>query len=238
MIIKKIIIDILTKLLGYNAKINLFLQNDLWIRFQNESTNTSFDYAKKNMRNAICFGNSDSKVILGYGLKQVSLDGLFLEFGVHDGTTSKIIAKAIKPKNIHGFDSFYGLPEDWSGNYILKEDFNLNGKIPKLPKNVIIHKGLFSKTLPDFNLDNKIAFIHIDCDIYESTKTVFNEIKDRITNGTIIVFDEYFNYPNWQEHEFKAFQEYVKENQIKYTYLALTGSGKVCVKILGVTRQT
>ena len=27
----------------------------------------------------------------------------------------------------------------------------------------------------------------------------------------MIVFDEYFNYPGWRGHEFKAFQEFVAE---------------------------
>ena len=37
--------------------------------------------------------------------------------------------------------------------------------------------------------------------------------------GTVIVFDEYLNYPGWQNHEFKAFQEFVKANNVRYTYL-------------------
>ena len=38
--------------------------------------------------------------------------------------------------------------------------------------------------------------------------------------GTVILFDEYFNFPNWERHEFKAFQEFVENYGIKYTYLA------------------
>ena len=40
-----------------------------------------------------------------------------------------------------------------------------------------------------------------------------------MVSGTIILFDEYFNYPNWEKHEFKAFQELVAERRMKYTYL-------------------
>jgi hypothetical protein len=36
----------------------------------------------------------------------------------------------------------------------------------------------------------------------------------------VILFDEYFNYPNWEKHEFKAFQELVSERRMKYSYLA------------------
>jgi len=59
---------------------------------------------------------------------------------------------------------------------------------------------------------------HIDCDLYSSTKTVFDWLKPRIRAGTI-VFDEYFNYPNWHQHEFKAFKEFVEECHVKYEYL-------------------
>jgi hypothetical protein len=38
--------------------------------------------------------------------------------------------------------------------------------------------------------------------------------------GTVIVFDEYFNYPGWENHEFKAFQEFVEQTNLKYEYLA------------------
>ena len=36
-----------------------------------------------------------------------------------------------------GFDSFEGLREDWAGTDVEKGHFNLDGKIPKLNKNVI-----------------------------------------------------------------------------------------------------
>ena len=42
---------------------------------------------------------------------------------------------------------------------------------------------------------------------------------DRIGPGTVIVFNEYFNYPGWQTHEFKAFQEFIAERSLSYRYL-------------------
>ena len=48
----------------------------------------------------------------------------------------------------------------------------------------------------------------------------------------MIVFDEYFNYPNWQEHEYKAFQEYIGEEGRSYEYLAYCArGGSVAVRI-------
>jgi hypothetical protein len=39
-----------------------------------------------------------------------------------------------------------------------------------------------------------------------------------LEKGTIIVFDELFGYPDFQNHEMKAFLEFLKENPINYEY--------------------
>jgi len=55
---------------------------------------------------------------------------------------------------------------------------------------------------------------------YSSTKTILDLLAPRLAKGSVILFDEYFNFPNWEQHEFKAFQEFVEEHRVKYTYLA------------------
>ena len=82
----------------------------------------------------------------------------------------------------------------------------------------------------------KIAFAHIDCDLYESTKTIFSLIAERIQPGTVLVFDEYFNYPSWRDHEFKAFQEFVAGNNVRYSYLSYA-KYNVCVRIEAIGKQ-
>jgi hypothetical protein len=64
-----------------------------------------------------------------------------------------------------------------------------------------------------------IAFLHIDCDIYSSTVDILQGVGDRLQAGTIVLFDEYFNYSGWRHHEFKAWQEFVAANDISYEYL-------------------
>ena len=61
--------------------------------------------------------------------------------------------------------------------------------------------------------------MHIDCDLYSSTKTVLENFHSRIKTGTIIVFDEYFNYPGWQEGEYKAFVEYIEKSDFSFEYI-------------------
>ena len=74
-------------------------------------------------------------------------------------------------------------------------------------------------------------------DLYSSTRTIFKLLGERFVAGTVILFDEYFNYPNWERHEFKAFQELVTERRIKYTYLAYARQ-QVVVRIDSVNDST
>jgi hypothetical protein len=61
---------------------------------------------------------------------------------------------------------------------------------------------------------------------------VFSELRPRIGPGTVIVFDEYFNYPGWRQHEYKAFQEFIAESGLTYRYLGFAAEkGHVAVII-------
>ena len=68
----------------------------------------------------------------------------------------------------------------------------------------------------------------MDLDTYESTKYVLENIKNRLDKGAIILFDEFYGFPNWKKYEFKAFQEVFAESE--YTYIAFS-IRQVAVKI-------
>jgi hypothetical protein len=184
-----------------------------------EATTESVDYIKNFLNEAvICTGGW-----WDIALDNINNEGLCLEFGVHTGSSLNYFSNKLKNRIWHGFDSFYGLQENWRGGWFGKNYFTLNGKQPEVNENVKLIQGWFKDTLPVFLKNNKekICFIHIDCDTYESTKDVFDNIKyDRFVNNSIILFDEYLGYINWKNHEFKAWQEYVKKNNIKYKYIA------------------
>ncbi|MGA3265638.1 MAG: class I SAM-dependent methyltransferase [Verrucomicrobiota bacterium] len=172
--------------------------------------------------------------VLSFGLKQVeNPDGLYLEFGVFSGHTINHIARQVDHP-VYGFDSFEGLPERWR-NRRGTGHFKVTA-LPKVRPNVTLVKGWFDKTLPGFlsTHPGDAAFLHIDCDLYSSTKTVFDCLAPRIKPGTVIVFDEYFNYPGWREGEFKAFQEFTAREHLAFDYLTYNcKSEQVCVKITG-----
>lgn len=168
----------------------------------------TLDFIAEQMPSAIAFDTP--RELMGHALSLVTVEGLSAEFGVNEGGTIGYIARRLSGRTIHGFDSFEGLPEDWQGNKMQAGFFDRRGRLPRVPANVVLHAGWFDASLPKFLAANAgpAAFLHVDCDLYSSTKTVFETFGGRIVPGTVIVFDEYFNYPAWQAHEHKAFEEF------------------------------
>ncbi len=168
-----------------------------------------------------------------HAVSQSKIEGLYLEFGVFSGKSINQVAGLKPEKTIYGFDSFKGLPETWRTGFP-ENEFAME-KLPIVKENVKLEIGYFDETLPEFvkkHLEN-CAYIHIDCDLYSSTKTIFEFLEDKFVEGTIIVFDEYFNYPSWQENEFKAFQEFVNEKNLRYEYIGYVPDWEqVAVKII------
>jgi hypothetical protein len=189
----------------------------------NRAVEKSADYVEKNMPNAIIITSNNRLDMWKCAISKIKNKGHISEFGVGAGYSINHLADLVYPKNIFGFDSFFGLEEDFLLDHP-KGDFNLNGVIPEVKENVIITKGSFANTLPDWLNKNpgSFSFLNIDCNTYEATSTVLNAIgPDRIVSGTFILFDEYFGYHGWEKCEFKAWQEYCNKNNVKYRYIAV-----------------
>lgn len=157
---------------------------------------------------------------LEFALSQSKTFGVGLEFGVYSGRTLKVITKNF-PGRTFGFDSFEGLPEYWrdgfpAGTFRISE-------IPTIEDARIID-GLFQDTLEPFlkELTDSISFIHLDADLYSSTKFVLRELNNSIEPGCIILFDEFMNYPGFENHEYLAFSEWCTEFSRECVPIAFT----------------
>lgn len=189
----------------------------------------SADYYSQHMVKSIAVASKFELLTRGMSIRPAG--GLLLEFGVASGKTINFIAKQTN-EPVFGFDSFQGLPEDWrtgysAGRYAQKK--------PDVGSNVQLVEGLFESTIPSFLSDHRnahISLVHVDCDLYSSTKTILEILRPRLIVGTVLVFDEYFNYPGWQHHEQKAFAEFCDEWGIAYRYDSFVPSHQqVCVQI-------
>lgn len=186
-------------------------------------------YIKSSMTEAVV--KDDQFGVLSFACKQDLVDGLTLEFGVRTGTTINHLSKCLPENTIFGFDSFEGLPAAWSGWSMEKGAF-AREELPHVRDNVVLVRGWFDQSLPAFLAENPgtVSLVHIDSDIYSSAKTILDNIANRVSPGTIIVFNEYFNYPNWQQHEFRAFKEFCEQYQVDYDYICW-GQFEVAVRL-------
>lgn len=184
---------------------------------------SSADYILQHMRAARNLIRRED--LLKFALEQCTIDGLVIEFGVYRGASLCFIADH-EPRPVYGFDSFEGLPEDWT-HLQQKGRFSLAGEAPQLGRsNIVLVKGWFKDTLPQFISQHPepARFIHVDSDLYSSAVTVLTHLAPRIVPGTVILFDEYFNYPGWEHHEHKAFQEFISASGLIYEYLGFAST--------------
>ncbi len=137
--------------------------------------------------------------------KRDTRKGIFAEFGVAGGASLRFFSRALPHETFHGFDSFHGLRNPWSKVGRTFGAMNYGGQPPLLPKNVNLHVGWVEDTLPPFlKEDLTFSFIHLDMDVYYPTAFVLNLIKPHLQAGSLILFDDYFNFLGWQNHSHKA----------------------------------
>ena len=157
------------------------------------------------------------------------ISGNYAEFGVFNGATT---LEAISAARVFGldelqfyiFDSFEGLPEldiKDTEEIFFKGQFSssLDNFVKNLKKERAdlarfhIFPGYYNQTLPKLNLGEiTFSFVFIDCDLYSSTVPVLEFIKDKLQQGSIIAFDDWYCYDSPDKGERKAVTEWVKKN--------------------------
>ena len=135
-------------------------------------------------------------------------------------------------RKVYGFDSFEGLQDSEGHPRWEKGVFKLNHSFHPLigygeeitPEKIvnffshynlqtpIIKPGYFKEI--EINDIDKIALLHVDCDLYTSTKTVLNLVRTKLSPGSIILFDDWFHFKgNKNKGERLAFKEFLEENK-------------------------
>ena len=155
------------------------------------------------------------KLIYHYEIYNIikNLPGDILEFGVFKGSslirfmTFRSILENNYSRKIYGFDTFNKFPSQKrkndkklrknftkdAGNPITKKKLN-KILLDKKFENFELVEGDVLKTLDKFlkkNPNLKISLLHLDMDVYNSTKFVINKLKDKIVKKGIILIDDY-----------------------------------------------
>lgn len=120
-----------------------------------------------------------------------------LDFGVYQGRSTKFWATNFTnpDSRFHGFDSFEGLPHDWTST-MPKGTFSTQGQVPQInDTRVSFHQGWIQNTLPGFlesgTLSGRETLIaHVDTDIYSAALFVLTTLWHYF-DRFFVVFDEF-----------------------------------------------
>ena len=128
-----------------------------------------------------------------YALAMSTPPGDFLELGVYRGGSAWVLNEAAKIRGhrLHLFDTFTGIPE--------KTDIDVYGVgafsdttaqevMAQIP-DAVFHVGKFPDTLHDSLTD--LAFVHVDCDQYDSCRLAIMLLWPRLLPGGVMAFDDY-----------------------------------------------
>lgn len=147
------------------------------------------------------------------------VEGDIVEFGTMSGLTASRMALAMTVleggmpagRVLHLFDSFEGLPKstsepDRTSIHVLNGEWRA-GSCKVLSKDELhevcaknydparlrIYEGWFSDTVSSFPLGTKLALLHVDCDLYQSTMDALLPCFARrmISEGAVIHFDDW-----------------------------------------------
>jgi len=219
----------------FKSKINYLENNCIITKYNKQEISESYHYFKKFFSSSVLFYSKEE--LLSHALKTALENnkenlGLYLEFGVRTGKSINFLSNKYPFIKFYGFDSFFGLSEDWVGKESHpKNTFNLNGIPPTVNNNVELVIGEIKDTLHEFiiNKKKKIDFIHIDVDTYESTKLILNHVKTSLSKKAIIVFDELHNISGWRQGEFRALEEVFFDR--KYKFVSFSNSTNAAIII-------
>lgn len=147
--------------------------------------------------------------------KILNLPGDVIELGVFKGAsliqfaTFRELLENEKSRRIVGFDVFGKFPQpefiksdkqfvdEWNkqhtGEFLNKEELYKSLKLKGM-NNVELVAGDISETIDEYlaiNPHTRISLLHIDVDIYESTKIGLSKLINRVVKGGVIIFDDY-----------------------------------------------
>ena len=172
--------------------------------------------------------------LMKFAISVAPSEGCFVECGVYFGRSARILAES-PTRKVFGFDSFQGLPEEWKPGEGIGS-YSTSGLLPPVPENVELIAGWFKDTLPAFvhaHSDLSISLLHIDCDLYSSTYEALSILSPMLRPGSIIIFDDMLGYPGWEQHEWRAFQEFSVASGRSFRFIGFVFMGReVAVQVV------
>ena len=125
-------------------------------------------------------------------LARMTPDGCFVEIGVYQGGSAVNLAEVARERGnkVFLYDTFTGIPMQDEVDPHVVGDFGDTSAdaVRKLIPDAEVIEGLFPDTLIDMP---PVAFVHADCDQYQSVLDVCQIMPKHMVKGGIILFDDY-----------------------------------------------
>jgi len=156
---------------------------------------------------------SEASQIYSITRDTAKVPGDLAEVGVYTGASAKLVCEAKGNRILHLFDTFQGLPELSDAD--TKWQFHKNQYSCSLNDvksylhdymNVYFYEGFFPQTATPV-MNTKFSLVHLDVDLYESTKNGLNFFYPRMNPGGIIISHDYVN----SKGVHTAFDEFFKD---------------------------
>lgn len=149
----------------------------------------------------------------------INIPGDFAECGVYKGGSAALIAHVIQStsnpttKLLHLFDTFKGMPKEGVPDSSDHQEGDMGDvsltRVKAYLKGylfTIFYPGVIPETFKHVE-KKKFAFVHIDVDLFKTSKDCCEFFYDRLTSGAIMVFDDY-GFPRYEYAEKKAVDEF------------------------------
>ena len=169
------------------------------------SEGDSFDRCWARVSGASMLDRFRARRLWDLALEASVLDGDFIECGAYRGGTSCLLGLFIKELGLHKrifiLDSFAGMPapdprrdqSHFDAGVLASDLDECRARIRELELDdvAIVVPGWFAQTLPGLPTSATYSLVHLDCDLYASTKVCLDALYPKLSDGGLVIFDDY-----------------------------------------------
>lgn len=156
------------------------------------------------------------------------IEGDIAEVGIYQGGSAKLICEMKGKKKVYFFDTFNGHPKPDKSIDNQNEEYQFEVNLEDIENylkdysGVEIHKGYFPCETGKFIEHKRFSFVHLDVNLYKSTKECIEFFYNKLNPEGIMLIDDY----DYCEGVKKAVDEIFKGKKT----LILLNSNQVLIK--------
>jgi O-methyltransferase len=144
------------------------------------------------------------------------IPGEMAELGVASGASAMLITSRAPGRILHLFDTFEGLPTPTRADSPRFKKGQYRYSFEEVQQylqsdNVRFHRGMFPQTTVGLS-ETRFAFVHLDADLYESTKAGLEWFYPRLNKGGILICHDYHTATGVN----RAFEEFFADKPEPY----------------------